>query len=256
LPFNPQATYVGGQLLGQGLANLGQGIGGTIQGYQDIADKANQSDALMNYLSQQQDPATGKPIVDQKALQTYMQHSARQRAFVAGGLTAGMSLVQHLQQYAQENRESLAHTNLYQAQAAQKDETFEPSTSVVKDPITGEYHSFVRTSKGQVQPMKQQGAAPAEGQEEIDPETGKAFGVWRNGKLVKYPAPQDPMKAAIAEQIKGTASPTPSPASTSAAPAATPGPSAAPVRVNSVAEAQALPPGTMFVDPQGTLRRR
>jgi hypothetical protein len=104
MPFNPQATYIGGQLLGQGIASLGQGIGGTIQGYQDIADRANQSDALMNYLSQQADPATGKPIIDPKTLQTYQQHSARERAFVAGGMTAGMSLVQHLQKYAVENQ--------------------------------------------------------------------------------------------------------------------------------------------------------
>jgi hypothetical protein len=104
MPFNPQATYMGGQLLGQGLANLGQGIGGTIQGYQDIADRANQSDALMNYLSQQADPATGKPIIDPKTLQTYQQHSARERAFVAGGMTAGMSLVQHLGRYALESQ--------------------------------------------------------------------------------------------------------------------------------------------------------
>jgi hypothetical protein len=118
MPFNPQATYIGGQLLAQGIQSAGQSIGGAIQQYQNILDEATKSDAQMNYLSQQVDPVTGKPIIDPKTLQNYMQHSARQRAFVAGGVNAGMTLAQHLQRYALENRETLARTNELTAHAA------------------------------------------------------------------------------------------------------------------------------------------
>lgn len=58
----------------------------------------------MNYLSQQQDPTTGKPIIDPKSLQAYQQHSQRERAYLAGGITAGMSLVPALQHYALANQ--------------------------------------------------------------------------------------------------------------------------------------------------------
>jgi hypothetical protein len=117
MAFNPQATYYGGQLLGQGLSSIGQGIGGAIQQYQDISDKATQSDALMQYLSQQTDPVTGKPIIDPKTLQAYQQHSQRQRAFVAGGMHAGMTLADSLQKLGYANQETQARTKLYQAQA-------------------------------------------------------------------------------------------------------------------------------------------
>jgi hypothetical protein len=70
----------------------------------------------MNYLSQQTDPVTGKPIIDPKALQTYMQHSSRQRAFVAGGVQAGMTLANALQHAGYANQEIQARTGLYNAQ--------------------------------------------------------------------------------------------------------------------------------------------
>lgn len=251
MPFNPQATYIGGQLLGQGIQSLGQGIGGAIQQYQNISDQATQSDALMTYLSQQIDPVTNKPIIDPKTLQSYQQHSARQRAYIAGGVDAGMTLAQHLGRYAVENREMLSRTNLYQAEAQKnlaENVPFEPTTSVVKDPTSGEYHTFVRTSPKQVQKLKE---TPPDGTIIYDT-NGVPQGQWSSGKFIKFAAPPDPMKAEIARQMAGGgATPTPTPAPTAAA-----APSAAPVRVNSVAEAQALPPGTQFIDPQGTLRRR
>lgn len=55
----------------------------------------------MQYLSQQQDPVTGKPMIDPKSLQAYQNHSQRQRAYLAGGITAGMSLAQALGHYSQ-----------------------------------------------------------------------------------------------------------------------------------------------------------
>jgi hypothetical protein len=106
VPFTVSpSSYVGGQLLAQGINTAAQGITGAIQHFSDTADQANKADALMQYLSQQTDPTTGKPMFDQKALQAYQNHSQRQRAYIAGGITAGMSLVPALQHYARVNQQ-------------------------------------------------------------------------------------------------------------------------------------------------------
>jgi hypothetical protein len=106
MPFTVRASdYVGGQLLAQGINAAAQGITGAIQHFSDTADQATRADALMQYLSQQTDPVTGKPIIDPKALQAYQNHSERQRAYIAGGITAGMSFVPALQHYARLNQQ-------------------------------------------------------------------------------------------------------------------------------------------------------
>jgi hypothetical protein len=109
---------------------------------------------------------------------------------------------------------------------------------------------------------------------QVDPKTGKAFYSTKSGP--KEMKASDPMKEAIASQITGAA-PSPAPAPTpvdqalntiqgGTRPAAGPTPAlstagtavatGSPVRVSSVAEAKALPPGTLFIDPQGIVRRR
>jgi hypothetical protein len=118
MPFTVSpSSYRGGDYLFQGISQAAQGITGAINQYAQIADQTTQSDALMKYLSQQQDPVSGKPIIDKKALEDYQNHSMRQRAFVAGGMQAGMHLTDALQKLGYANRESLAHTNYYTAEA-------------------------------------------------------------------------------------------------------------------------------------------
>jgi hypothetical protein len=118
MPFTVSpSSYKGGDYLFQGITNAAQGITGAINQYAQIADQTTQSDALMKYLSQQNDPISGKPIIDKQALEDYQNHSMRQRAFVAGGMQAGMHLTDALQKLGYANRESLAHTNYYQAEA-------------------------------------------------------------------------------------------------------------------------------------------
>jgi hypothetical protein len=131
----------------------------------------------MQYLSQQQDPTTGKPIIDQKALQAYMNHSQQQRAYVAGGMTAGMSLVQALQHGGYAGRETLARTNLYQAQAEEARQTnTTPAVNQVWDPSAGRYVSVLQHGKS-AQVLHQQAGTP--GSVQYDP-TGKAVGFYDN----------------------------------------------------------------------------
>jgi hypothetical protein len=213
MPFDPHATYMGGQYLMQGLASLGQGLGGTIQGYQDISDRATQSDALMNYLSQQTDPATGKPVIDPKTLQNYMQHSARERAFAAGGLTAGMTMAQHLQKYAMENRETLARANELTAHAAAltNPPAAAPATiNKVWNPVTQRFESVLQSGKTATR-LQQPSGAP--GSVERDP-SGKPVGFYdQNGNYHSYSA-QGPDYSALF----GTGAPTAAPSTGSTGP--------------------------------------
>jgi hypothetical protein len=102
MPFTVSpSSYRGGDYLFQGISNAANSITGAIQHFGDTADQANKADALMQYLSQQTDPVTGKPMIDPKSLQAYQNHSQRQRAYLAGGITAGMSLAQALGHYSQ-----------------------------------------------------------------------------------------------------------------------------------------------------------
>jgi hypothetical protein len=118
MPFNVNASaYRGGDYLFQGITNAAQGITGAIKQYTDLADQTTQSDALMKYLSQQNDPTTGKPIISPGTLQDYQNHSMRQRAFIAGGINAGQQFANTLTHLGYANRETLARTNLYGAQA-------------------------------------------------------------------------------------------------------------------------------------------
>jgi hypothetical protein len=101
MPFDVSpSSYRGGDYLFQGLTNAANSITGAIQHFGDTADQAARADALIHYLSQQTDPVTGKPVIDKKALEDYLHHSTRQRAYVAGGITAGMSLAQALGHYS------------------------------------------------------------------------------------------------------------------------------------------------------------
>jgi hypothetical protein len=118
MPFTVSpSSYRGGDYLFQGITNAANSITGAIKEYQDIANQGTQARALMTYLSQQVDPVTGKPVIDDKAMKDFLHHDSRQQAYIAGGLRAGMATMQALGHYAAANRESLAHTNYYQAEA-------------------------------------------------------------------------------------------------------------------------------------------
>lgn len=114
--YNP-SSYVGGQLLAAGLQNFGQSIGSAIADYTKLQQQTAQSDAMMQYLSQTPG-ADGKPILDPKAYERYMTHSAAQRAYVAGGMTAGMKFADAIRQSGIEDRLKLAQGNYYTMRGA------------------------------------------------------------------------------------------------------------------------------------------
>jgi hypothetical protein len=118
MPFTVSpSSYRGGDYLFQGITNAAGSLTDALKHYQDIADQADQADATMGYLHQQIDPVTGKPVIDDKAFQSFQQHNQRQRAHIGGGIFAGMKLMETLQHLGYAGRESLAHTNYYQAEA-------------------------------------------------------------------------------------------------------------------------------------------
>jgi hypothetical protein len=175
-------------------------------------DKATQSDALMKYLSQQTDPVTGKPVISPQVLQDYQQHNMRQRAFVAGGITAGQAVMQSLQHLGYANRETLAKTNLYQAQAATTAAGGGvPQAGSVN--IGGRKINFIQTPKGGVQVVPAQEGNP--GEIIYHPETGHAIGYYdANGKRVFYPTPSTGLDINALFGTGGAppqAAPTPSP---------------------------------------------
>jgi hypothetical protein len=250
---------VGGQLLASGLSQFGQGLGGglgdALQKYEEDKAKAAMADITMDY-------AKNIPgAVSPEALQRYHQANAKEKAYIALGAQANLKNMLERQQQEWQSRISAAHANYYQSQAAAENVPFEPTMSVVKDPVTGQYHTFARTSKGQVQQLTKE--SPYAGQIEYD-EQGNPIGKYDpQGRFIRFQAPPDPLKAAIARQLEPGTAPTPTPApapqTRAAAPqarAAGPRAQAAPVQVKSVAEAMKLDPGTLFIDPQGTLRRR
>lgn len=131
----------------------------------------------MKYLNQTTDPITGKPIIDDKKLQDYQQHSMRQRAFVGGGINAAMQLANSLQHLGYAGRETLARTNLYQAQAVEAGQTAAaPSINQVYNSVTGRYESVLQHGKS-AQVLHQQAGTP--GSVQYDP-TGKAVGFYDN----------------------------------------------------------------------------
>jgi hypothetical protein len=87
--------------LGQGLANFGQsfgqGLAAAMQQYHEEHLKADYSDALMRELSQQVNPATGKPVIDKSAYEDYLSHSMQQRSALAGAKLGALSILGSLQ---------------------------------------------------------------------------------------------------------------------------------------------------------------
>jgi hypothetical protein len=101
MPFTVSpSSYRGGDYLFQGISNAANSITGAIKEYQDMANQGTQARALMTYLSQQVDPVTGKPVIDDKAMKDFLHHDSRQQAYIAGGMRAGMATMQALGHYA------------------------------------------------------------------------------------------------------------------------------------------------------------
>lgn len=178
------SSYKGGQFLFQGITNAAGSLTDALKHYQDIADQADQADATMGYLHQQVDPVTGKPVIDDKAFQSFQQHNQRQRAHIGGGIFAGMALMQTLQHLGYANRETLARTNLLQAQAAAANQpAAAPSINQVYNPATGRYESVLQHGKS-VQRLPGQEGTPGSVQYDAN---GKAIGFYdANGGYHSY----------------------------------------------------------------------
>ena len=196
MPFTVSpAAYKGGDYLFQGISNAANSIGGAINQYAQISDQATQSDALMNYLSQQNDPVSGKPIISPSALQDYQNHSLRQRAFVAGGTQAGMAALQALQHYGLavqkqnvDNREAIARGNLYSAEAQKNmadasGTSTQPGITSVWDPVNNRYVAMAQKGK----PVAGMEGTP--GQYATD-DKGTPYGKYNlQGKLERFQKP-------------------------------------------------------------------
>jgi hypothetical protein len=136
-----------------GLSSLGQGISQALQEFQARQDKVNQSDALMQELSQTQKP-DGKPYIDAKTYQDYLNHSQTQRAAIAGAKIGAMKIVQAGQQAYDASQKSQAQTLIEQAKArivskAADEPFFELRGQVGRNTPTGAVLGGVGTGSGQ-----------------------------------------------------------------------------------------------------------
>lgn len=114
MPFNPQATYIGGQLIGQGIQSAGASIGDALKQYEEDKAKVGMADMVMDYAKTQ--PGAISP----EALQRYHQANAKEKAFIAMGAQSNLASMFAQQQRESQQRENVAHANYYIAQA-QKD---------------------------------------------------------------------------------------------------------------------------------------
>jgi hypothetical protein len=206
MPFTVSpSSYRGGDYLFQGITNAAGSLTDALKHYQDIADQADQADATMGYLHQQIDPVTGKPVIDDKAFQSFQQHNQRQRAHIGGGIFAGMKLMETLQHLGYANRETLARTNLYQAQAAAANApAAAPAINQVYNPTTGKYESVFTHGKS-AQVLHPQAGTP--GSVQYDP-TGKAVGFYdNNGAYHPYSAQGPDLSSLFGDQNQPGAAP-------------------------------------------------
>jgi|SRR5215475_210629 len=91
MPFNPQATYIGGQLIGQGLSNFGQNLGEALQQYH--REHQQQIAADETALNLTQTPGyDGKPVLSKGAYERYMAASGSQHAAKLAGLLQSLQV--------------------------------------------------------------------------------------------------------------------------------------------------------------------
>jgi hypothetical protein len=107
MPFNPQATYIGGQLLAQGIGQAGQSIGQALQQYEEDKAKVGMADMVMEYAKNQ--PGAISP----EALQRYHQANAKEKAYIAMGAQSNLAAMLTQQQREWQNRQAAAHANYY-----------------------------------------------------------------------------------------------------------------------------------------------
>jgi hypothetical protein len=107
MPFNPQATYIGGQLLAQGISSAGQSLGQALQQYEEDKAKVGMADMVMEYAKNQ--PGAVSP----EALQRYHQANAKEKAYIAMGAQSNLAAMFAQQQRDWQNRVNAAHANYY-----------------------------------------------------------------------------------------------------------------------------------------------
>lgn len=116
MPFTaPQ--YIGGQLWASGLQSFGQSIAGALENYQKQHEAQIQAEQLAQSLTNTQG-YDGKPILSQSAYERLMASGSGQHASRVAGLLQALKLGQEATEVGGQQRERLARTNLYTAQAA------------------------------------------------------------------------------------------------------------------------------------------
>lgn len=124
MPFTiSPSAYRGGEMWFDALTSIGQNLGTNIgkamQFYEQRHQALSQSDALMEQLSRTPAPGdpTGKPILDPKAYQRYMAHSAGERAAVGEGYKTALLFGNELTKASVDVNRLKAETDLYKERA-------------------------------------------------------------------------------------------------------------------------------------------
>jgi hypothetical protein len=190
------ATYEGGEMLEQGLADLGAGVAQALDRYhkrkQQDMQGAMASDMMMGRLARTPDPSdpTGKKmIVDPNALKRYTAYSQAQRAAIGAGMKSALEVSQIIGETADKHLLSEAQRRRDLA-AANRDVAEGPGQPTNIDPIPGRPGWGIVRKTGQL--IATTNDAARQEAPQIDP-SGKFYMTYEKGQWTWKPLPSATM---------------------------------------------------------------